>query len=145
MKKYRFLVLALLLGVLLPSVVLAGATSMTTWVPGQTVKIVKVTWIADAAGEVWADIGDVIQGKVFLVKTDPAAVPDDPTDNYDVYLKDFASAYSYLTTTLENRDTANVEMIAPSNVPVYGTVGFSVSAAGNLNAGDVFFYIEVPK
>lgn len=142
----KFLSLCVLAALLSPGLALAAATVVTTWIPGQPVKIVKVTWTSSAAGEVWTNIGDVVQGKVFAVKTIPsAAVGLVPTDDYDVYIKDYATAYSYLTTTLENRDTANTEMIAPSNVPMYGTVGFSVSASGDVTSGDCWLYIEVPR
>ena len=120
-------------------------TTVIDWISGQPVKIVKITWTSTAAGEVWQSVGEV-NGKVFAVRTDPsAAVGLVPTDNYDVYVKEFDTAYSYLTTTLENRDTANTEWVAPSNVPLYGNVGFSVSASGDITSGDCWLYVEVPK
>ena len=145
MKKILFL-LALLL--VLPRIALAldgTVTTTTDWIPGQLVKIVKITWTSTSAGEAWQNIGEV-NGKVFAVRTSPSAVIGlVPTDNYDVYIKEFGTAYSYLTTTLENRDTANTEWVAPANVPLYGTVGFSVSASGDITSGDCWLYVEVPK
>ena len=123
----------------------AGTVTATAeWVPGQRTKIVKISWIADASGEVWGEVPVPINGKVFQVRTIPSATAA-PTDNYDPYIKDYDSSYSYLTTMLENRDTANTEVVVPAYVPLYGTLGFSASAAGNAGAGDCWLWIQVPE
>jgi hypothetical protein len=146
MKRILAVLLTAVLCVLPAAAFAAGTCAVTTtWIPGQNVKRVQVAWTSATGGEVWCELGEAVNGKVFSVKTDPAAGDDAPTDNYDAYVKDYDSSFNYLSTTLENRDTASVEMIAPADVPMYESVGFSVSAAGDLNKGDCFLYIEVPK
>ena len=129
----------------LSAMVYADTTSTTTWVPGQNVKIVKATWTTDSLSVcAYAQI-DKFDGFIFAIQTDPTGTVE---ANYDVYPRDYVTGLSLLGTSLENRSATATELVnltAGSMVPSYGPVGFSISGAGDLETGDVYFYIQVPK
>jgi hypothetical protein len=136
-----------------PLLALAASSVIATptWVAGQNMKVIKVSWVAehtqdvDGAATVPYTELKPLNGFIYAIQTDPGATA--PTDNYDVYLRDYTTGVSLLGTSLENRDTVNSELVVPS-VPVYtaGAVGFSLSGNTNIDAvGDVYIYVGLGK
>ena len=135
----------------------ATVTESITWIPGQTIKIVKVTWVGETSGVVPNTTISPLNGRVLRVETNPHVNGTiQPQDNYDIQIVEHNNAsIDILGGQGANRDTANTETIIPyhANVTVYiyprysyGPIGFSLSGNANLNAtGDVDIYVEVPK
>lgn len=148
MKKF-ILILALLMPV--SAFADAGTIATTSSWLNESIKVIKITWTSTAAGEVYGNIGEVF-GKIWGVFTDPSAVAAlVPTDNYDIYLRDYGvptavGATGLVGTQLENRDQANNEFVYLSaDVRAYRPVGFSISASGDVTSGDCWIYVEVPR
>jgi len=105
-------------------------------------KIIKISWVADnALSDVPYTKIDNVNGFIYDVITDPGTPA--PTDNYDVYIRDYTTDVSLLGTTLENRDTANSEIVSPSGTHIYAqSVGFSLSGSAVSDAaGDVYLFV----
>lgn len=150
MKKWgAWFVLALVVGFVLGAPLLVAGVGVVDRsiqvIDGQKVEIVRFSWTSDAAGEVYVNAGK-IDGKLFAVKTVPGTGGDQPTDNYDIYIRDYATSYNYLSTSLENRDNVDAEFVMPAApVPIYGPIGFSISGAGDTNKGDAYLYVEIVR
>lgn len=144
MKKF-LAVLLVLMTALAPIVYAAGTvTSDTTWVTGQNYKVVHVHWATDdftASPNANIDKFDGILESVMFV-------PDSGNDDtYSAYLYGVNSGWNYSQSnwsTLSATESKYHEY-GSSILPVYEPVRFSLDPLADLDSGDVYFYIRVPK
>ena len=119
----------------------ASSVTVTNVDTRDEMKVFKISWVDDnSTSLVTYTKLDNLNGFIYHVITDPGTPA--PTDNYDVYIRDYTTGVSMLGTTLENRDTADSELVTPS-VPVYvHDIGFSLSGSAVSDAaGDVYLFV----
>lgn len=115
-----------------------------TWLPGQPIKVYKISWESNGSGAASVAVGE-INGRVFGVVTVPSAVVGSvPTNLYDVTVADALGLSIH--SDLNCSSTATL-LTVPSS-PIYSyfsAVTLTIANAGDTNAGDVYLYVEVPK
>ena len=101
------------------------------------IKTILITWTSATGGGLAQDFH--MDGAIVRVVTNPGATA--PTDNYDITLVD-DDGVDIIAGELANRDTSTSEQLIPTNTPFhYGTVAFTIAAAGDEKTGTCTLYV----
>jgi hypothetical protein len=116
---------------------------------------IKCAWTSDGSGDCALDIASTysaaqvgqtprpskIRGYLARVVTDPAASTDDPSADYDVYLKDPGAIDIALAGIMDRSASANQQVVPTTTVWVDHEITLVVDNAGADNKGIVYLYL----
>lgn len=121
---------------------MAGTVTETA-VTHTSVKKIKWDWLTDAAGQADATSVAVYNGEIIGVTTVPDGGGTQPTDLYDVTIKD-SDGVDLLMGNGANRSNVNTEYITQANTlaAVDSQLVLQVLNGGNAKGGIVYVYIR---
>jgi hypothetical protein len=112
---------------------------MTVAYYGRSVRVARVDWTSNAAGDATQVVH--IDGQILRVVTDPDAVAA-PTALYDITFVD-EDGFDILAGDLANRSATVTEQKVPTAVTHhYGSVTVTIAAAGDTKSGVVKIYVR---
>lgn len=125
---------------------MAGTISTASSVLSKSspMRYLRIDWTSDASGNVEQTISqDGANGVAWGSRFIPGTDSDQPTDQYDVTLKD-ANGLDVLNGTGANLSNSAAASKTPDDtgtLPVVGPLTFEVADAGNAKKGSVILYL----
>ncbi|MHB1042365.1 MAG: hypothetical protein ACYC0Q_05960 [Eubacteriales bacterium] len=107
------------------------------------VKKIKFEWVSDAAGAATGPTTKIYSGQILRLVTIPGTAANQPTDLYDVVIRD-GDSVDVLAGTGANRSNVNVEQVLAASLGAVGNdkLSLEVSNAGNTKSGGVILYLR---